>query len=173
MNLHRILETQRTYLRHIDQDDFNEVSAILGDIEVMYAWEHAFTDEEIRDWIAENILRYARDGHSYWAVVLKDTGRMIGVSGIFKEDADSEQYIGIGYIFHKAFWHQGFAFECAQACKNYAFDSLHIPFLTAQIRPDNTSSIKVAERLGMSVIKNFVRVYRGKSVPHILYGCSK
>ncbi|WP_040196488.1 GNAT family N-acetyltransferase [Candidatus Soleaferrea massiliensis] len=171
MNQNRILETPRTYLRNICQDDFDEIAAILGNIEVMYAWEHAFTDEEIYDWIKENRLRYSRDGYSYWAVVLKDTGRIIGVSGIFKEDADGQEYIGIGYIFHKAFWHQGFAFECAAACKNYAFHMLHIPFLTAQIRPDNPSSIRIAERLGMSAVKRFVRTCRGKPVSHILYRC--
>ena len=79
-----ILETKRTYLRQIYLEDFEEIAAILGDCEIMYAWEHAFTDEEIYDWIRENIVRYTRDGYSYWAVVLKDTGRIIGVRGILK-----------------------------------------------------------------------------------------
>lgn len=173
MDQHHVLETQRTYLRHISQSDFDEIAAVLGDIEVMYAWEHAFSEAEIRDWISENIIRYSRDGYSYLAVVLKDTGRIIGVCGLLKEEADNQEYIGIGYIFQKAFWHQGLAFECARACKNYAFDILHVPLLTAQIRPDNTSSRKVAEKLGMSVIKHFERIYRGKRIPHILYGCSE
>lgn len=167
-----IIETQRTCLRQICWDDFDELAAILGDVEVMYAWEHAFTDAEIHGWIEECLLRYTRDGYSYWGVVLKDTGRLIGVSGILNEEADNEAYIGIGYIFNKAFWHRGFAFECAKACKDYAFNVLNVPFLTAQIRPDNISSKNVAEKLGMSAVKEFNRAYRGKLVPHILYGCS-
>ena len=162
-----ILETKRTYLRQIYLEDFEEIAAILGDCEIMYAWEHAFTDEEIYNWIRENIVRYTRDGYSYWAVVLKDTGRIIGVMGILKELVDDEIYTGIGYIFHKAFWHQGFALECAEACKNYAFHVFQLSLLTAQIRPENTSSIKLAEKLGISVIKRFKRIYREKTMPHI------
>ncbi len=168
-----ILETQRTYLRQICLEDFNEIFAILGDQDVMYAWEHAFSATDVRSWMNENILRYNRDGYSYWAVILKNTEKMIGLCGIFKEEADRQAYVGLGYIFHKAFWGQGFAFECANACKNFAFHSLQIPLLTAQIRPDNTPSQKIAEKLGMAVIKHFDRFYKGKHVPHLLFGCSQ
>ena len=37
-----ILETPRTYLRKIQRDDFEAICFILQDIDVMYAWEHAF-----------------------------------------------------------------------------------------------------------------------------------
>ena len=173
MNHRIILETERTYLRQICTDDFNALSAFLGDTQVMYAWGHSFSDDEVRNWINENMMRYDRDGYSYWAVILKDTDMLVGVSGIFTENADEQAYIGIGYIFSKAFWHQGFAFECASACKNYAFDHLRISFLTAQIRPDNIPSKNIADKLGMTPFKQFNRIYRGESVSHILYGCSK
>lgn len=168
-----VLETERTVLRQLCPDDQAALASILGDIDVMYAWEHAFTKDEIHDWIAENMLRYHRDGYSYWAVTCKNTGQLIGVSGLLKETAGGKTYLGTGYIFNKTFWHQGYAFECAAACKTYAFTHLHTPLLTAQIRPENTASRKVAERLGMSELGQFDRVYRGKTMPHILYGCSK
>lgn len=168
-----IIETQRTYLRKVCQEDFREIAGILGDAEVMYAWEHGFSDDEIHEWIKECLMRYTRDGYSYWAVILKSTGKLIGVCGVIAEEADKQKYVGIGYIFRKAFWNQGFAFECASACKDYAFNTLKMPLLTAQIRPNNISSKKVAEKLGMAVIKKFKRIYRGKMMPHLLYGCSK
>ena len=168
-----ILETERTILRQLCPDDQAALTAILGDINVMYAWEHAFTDDEIHDWIAENILRYTRDGYSYWAVICKNTERLIGVCGLLQESANDKNYLGIGYIFAKAFWHQGYAFECAAACKTYAFDRLHPPLLTAQISPGNSASRKVAAKLGMSELEQINRVYRGKTMPHILYGCRK
>ncbi len=118
-------------------------------------------------------MRYTRDGYSYWAVIEKQSGKFIGVAGLLAEKADNQDYIGVGYIFNKEFWHQGFAFECASACKDYAFNKLHVRLLTAQIRPDNTSSRKVAEKLGMTIIKQFDKLYRGKLMPHLLYGCTK
>lgn len=168
-----VIEAPRLILRKITIDDYLSISKILQDIEVMYAWEHAFSDEEVTDWINENIMRYDRDGYSYWAVIEKRIEKLVGVCGIIAESADNEDYIGIGYIFNKAFWHQGLAFESANACKNYAFDNLNISKLTAQIRPENFSSRDVAEKLGMSVIKQFNRLYRDKEVPHLLYECSK
>jgi len=168
-----VIETPRLILRKISIDDYQGISKILQDIEVMYAWEHAFSDQEIINWINENIMRYDRDGYSYWAVVEKSSGQLVGVCGIIAESADNEDYIGIGYIFNKAFWHQGLAFESANACKSYAFRTLKISELTAQIRPENFRSRNVAEKLGMSVIKQFDRLYRGKQMPHLLYGCSK
>ncbi|TWH49443.1 GNAT family N-acetyltransferase [Sporomusa sp. KB1] len=168
-----ILETSRLILRKLCLDDYQGISKILQDIEVMYAWEHAFSDQEVTDWINENLMRYARDGYSYWAVIEKSSEQLVGVCGIIAESTDNEDHVGIGYIFNKAFWHQGLAFESANACKNYAFRTLKISELTAQIRPENFSSRNVAEKLGMSVIKQFNRLYRGKQMPHLLYGCSK
>lgn len=164
-----ILETSRLYLRKIQTDDYKAISSILQDIDVMYAWEHVFSDEEVIQWIDENIMRYDRDGYSYWAVIEKTTDRLIGVTGLISEEADNENYVGIGYIFKKSYWGNGYAFEAASACINYAFNVLHLSEITAQIRPENTASRKVAERLDMSVKKPFIRHYKNKDIPHLLY----
>lgn len=166
----KILETERLVLRKIQEADFSEICDILQNEEVMYAWEHTFTDDEVREWIAEGIMRYDRDGFSYWAVINKTTNDLIGVAGIILEEAGGENHIGIGYIFDNAHWHKGYAYEAAAACVRYAFDSLGLKTITAQIRPTNASSIHVAEKLGMTVIRPFIRKYRGKDVPHLLYG---
>ncbi len=171
MNPKVIMETQRTQLRRICADDFDSLLPILQDIEIMYAWEHAFSKDEVWDWINKNLTRYDRDGYSYWAVIEKKSERLVGVSGIIAETADGKDYVGLGYIFNKEFWHQGFALECANACKEYALHTLNVSLLTAQIRTDNTASRKVAEKLGMTVIKQFNRFYRDKWMPHLLYGC--
>lgn len=168
-----ILETPRLYLRKIKSDDYNSICLILQDIEVMYAWEHTFSDKEVSEWIGENIMRYNRDGYSYWAVIEKISQRLIGVSGILAEQADDEKYIGVGYIFNKAYWNKGYAFESALACINYACEKLHINEVTAQIRPENMASRKLAEKLGMTIKKQFIRNYKGKDISHLLYSCSK
>lgn len=164
-----ILETSRLFLREIQTDDYKFIGSILQDIDVMYAWEHAFSDEEVIQWIDENIMRYERDGYSYWAVIEKTSDRLIGVTGLISEEADNENYVGIGYIYKKSHWGNGYAFEAASACINYAFNVLHLNEITAQIRPENTASRKVAERLGMSIKKQFIRHYKNKDMLHLLY----
>lgn len=164
-----ILESERLVLRKLTEVDFPMLCAVLQDIDVMYAWEHAFTDEEVRDWLRENLSRYETDGYSYWAVIIKETNEFSGVAGLLREEADGEEYVGIGYIFAKAFWHQGYASEAARACMEHAFHTLGIREVTAQIRPENLPSRRVAEKLGMIVKKEFIRHYRGKEMPHLLY----
>lgn len=166
----KVLETERLCLRKIGQADFPEICGILQNEAVMYAWEHTFTADEVHAWIAESILRYTRDGFSYWAVIEKASANFVGVAGVIKEEADGEEYIGIGYIFNNAYWHKGYAYESASACVHYAFENLGTNIVTAQIRPTNTSSVRVAEKLGMTVLRPFIRKYRGKDVPHLLYG---
>lgn len=164
-----ILETNRLYLRKIQSDDYDAICSILQNVDVMYAWEHSFSDREVSEWIDENIMRYDRDGYSYWAVIEKDTNQLIGVTGLIAEQADDERYVGIGYIYNKSYWKMGYAFEGANACVNYAFETLHMDEVTAQIRPDNLSSRKVAEKLGMTIKKEFIRSYRGREMIHLLY----
>jgi len=111
----------------------------------MYAWEHSFSDEEVIQWVDENIMRYDRDGYSYWAVIEKTTDRLIGVTGLISEEADNENHVGLGYIYYKSHWGNGYAFEAASACLNYAFNVLHLSEITAQIRPDYQEISKVTK----------------------------
>lgn len=171
--MNQILETERLYLRELQETDFSAISAILQNEAVMYAWEHAFSTEEVKAWIAENIMRYKRDGFSYWAVIIKASNELIGVAGILLEKVDNENHIGIGYIFNNTYWGRGYALEAAFACVDYAFNTLGFNIITAQIRPTNAASIRVAEKLSMTVMRSFIRKYRGKNIPHLLYGRSR
>ncbi|GHU66175.1 hypothetical protein FACS1894123_12160 [Bacteroidia bacterium] len=54
-----ILETNRLVLRELTEFDFAELCEILQDEEVMYAYEHAFSDEEVQDWLNRNLKRYS------------------------------------------------------------------------------------------------------------------
>lgn len=164
-----ILRTPRLFLRKIQTADYRSLCSILQDIDVMYAWEHAFSDEEVMRWIDENIMRYNRDGYSYWAVIEKASDKLIGVTGLISEQADDENYVGVGYIYKKSYWGNGYAFEAASACAGYAYNILHLNEITAQIRPENTASRKVAERLGMSIKKRFIKRYKNKDIPYLLY----
>ena len=151
------------------QADLPELEILLGDPEIMYAWEHGFTKIESQAWLNENLRRYSSDGYSYWAVRKKNDGSLIGVMGILKEVAEGKQYIGIGYILNKKYWGQGYAGEGTAALCQYAFRKLQLQTLTAQVRTNNFASQHIAEGLGMKAMCNFVKIYRGQEMPHFLY----
>ena len=72
-----ILETERMYLRELKQEDFESLCKILKDAEVMYAYEGAFDDREVQEWLDRQIARYQKWGFGLWAAVLKETNDMI------------------------------------------------------------------------------------------------
>ena len=76
------LAAGRLHLRPLAQSDFDALCAILQDPEAMYAYEHAFSDAEVQDWLDRQRSRYEKDGFGLWAAVRPDTGELIGQCGL-------------------------------------------------------------------------------------------
>jgi RimJ/RimL family protein N-acetyltransferase len=66
-------------------------------------------------------------------------------------------------------WGQGLATEAARICRDYGFARLSVDRLISLIRPENLASRRVAEKNGMVVWKEVVRV----GVPHLVYAVRK
>ncbi len=164
-----ILETERLYLRELNQNDFEALCKILKDEETMYAYEGAFSDEEVQSWFDRQLSRYRELGFGLWAVVLKETGEMIGQCGLTMQQWKDAQVLEIGYLFQREHWHNGYATEAAKACKKYAFEELDAEKVCSIIRDTNIASQNVALRNGMTACETWVKNYRNVDMPHILY----
>lgn len=169
----KILETERLFLREMTRNDFGSLCEILQDEQVMYAYEHAFSDEEVQSWLDRQRQRYREYGFGLWAVIKKDTGAMIGQCGLSWQDWGGRQVLEVGYLFQRAYWHQGYATEAATACKEYAFTQLGAEEVYSIIRENNEPSVRVAQRNGMSLNGSFVKHYYGMDMPHLVYSVSK
>lgn len=165
-----ILQTSRLLLREMTEDDLPALRSILQDPQVMYAYEHAFSEEEVRAWLAKQRRRYAEDGFGLWAMVLRQTGAMIGQCGLTWQDrGDGTQCVEVGYLLQRTFWHQGYATEAAAACKAYAFQDLGLDEVCSIIRDNNPASQAVARRNGMTVTGRLVKHYYGMDMPHLVF----
>lgn len=164
-----VLETPRLGFRRLRTEDLAALRPILGDEQTMYAWEYGFTDTQIAEWIERANRRYQTCGYSHHAAVQKESGELIGLMGILPEEIDGESYFGLGYIVARRFWGQGYAMEGAAAWLRYAFDNLGAQQVIADIRPENTASRRVAERLGMTVAGEHMKYHNGKEMPHLIY----
>lgn len=164
-----IIETERLILRKMDNGDYSALCKILQDEDVMYAYEHAFSDDEVDQWLKKQIVRYETDGIGLWAVVLKENGEVIGQCGLTKQLWWGENVVEIGYLFRKDFWHKGYATEAAIACKDYAFNRLGEKRVYSIIRDLNLPSRRVALRNGMKVCGVQVKHYYGIDMPHLIY----
>lgn len=169
MKINRIIATDRLYIRDLTENDFDALCTILQDPEVMYAYEHAFSDEEVHDWLDRQLKRYEEYGFGLWAVTLKQTGELIGQCGITMQEIPSGTVPEIGYHLAKRYWHKGYATEAAKACKRFAFAHKRFPEVYSIIRENNLPSRAVAERLGMTVCGKFTKHYYNMDMPHLIY----
>ena len=53
-----ILETKRLLLRELEPEDRKDLAEILQDPQVMYAYEHEFTDDDVQAWLDRQLERY-------------------------------------------------------------------------------------------------------------------
>ena len=164
-----ILETERLLLREMTQNDLPALQGILQDEETMYAYNGAFDEAETQAWLDRQLSRYAQYGFGLWAVVLKESGGMIGQCGLTMQPWRGDEVLEVGYLFNPSFSHHGYAKEAARGCMEYAFDLLGAREVCSIIRETNLPSRRVAERNGMTVRDSWVKHYRGIDMPHVRY----
>lgn len=109
---------------------------------------------------------YARHGFGLWATVRREDGRLMGRCGLLSQEVEGERHVEVAYALAPEFWGRGYATEAALASRDHAFRTLEVPHVISLILADNTPSIRVAGRNGMTFWKTadfrgwHVRVYR-------------
>ena len=136
-------------MREMNQNDYGDLAEILQNPKVMYAYEHDFSDNDVQEWLDRQVERYKKYGFGLWAVILMNTGEMIGQAGLTIQPYKDKEVLEIGYLLKESFWHNGYASEAASGCKRYAFEQLNRDKVYSIIKSDNHSSMKVAESIGM------------------------
>lgn len=164
-----LLETERLSLREMTQADYPSLCRILQDEQVMYAYEGAFSDAEIQEWLDRQISRYQKWQFGLWAVILKETGELIGQCGLTMQPWKEGEVLEIGYLFERTHWHNGYALEAANVCKKYAFETLNASEVCSIIRDTNIASQNVAIRNGMTMRDKWIKHYKGVDMPHYRY----
>ena len=164
-----VLQTERLILRRMEQSDFGALCRVLQDEKAMYAYEHAFDDREVQEWLDRQIGRYQQYGFGLWAAVHKESGEIIGQCGLTMQDCGERQVLEIGYLFERVFWNQGYASEAAKACREYAFDVLGAEEVFSIIRDTNEASQRVARYNGMTVRGRLVKHNYGMDMPHLIF----
>lgn len=163
--------TERLVLRRMTGADWKAIAGILQDPLAMYAYEHAFSDDEVSAWIANQMRRYREEGGlGLLAVLRKEDGKVVGQCGLTRQKIwDGSEVVEVGYLFRRDCWKRGYATEAAEAMRDYAFGVLGLCEVWAIIRDNNFASQNVARRLGMKPRGEMVKNYMGFDMPHICY----
>ena len=134
------METARLIIRPFTPADAADLYAYLSREEVVRYEPYAPFNREQAE---EEALRRAADP-SFHAVVLKETGRVIG--NVWFAPGEWEAW-ELGYVFHDDCWGRGYATEACHAVLSEGF-ARGVRRVIAMCNPENAASWRLLERLG-------------------------
>lgn len=141
------LLTDRLQLRRFRADDFEAHARICADPDVMrYIRAGALTRADAWWQLARYMGHWDLRGYGLWAVVERSSGRLIGHLGYL--DPEGGEGFELGWALARESWGKGYAFEGVTAALQHAFTVLDRDHLICVIHPENSRSIRLAERLG-------------------------
>jgi RimJ/RimL family protein N-acetyltransferase len=109
-----------------------------------------------------------RVGYSFLAVCERASGTLIGDGGLHPLAGQGPD-VELGYTLARSAWGRGYATELGAALVAYAFDTLGVDRVVAQVEPANRASRHVLEKLGMT--ERELRTAYGR--PHLLYAVDR
>lgn len=155
-----MIETERLKLRIINEDDTEALLEIFSDPIAMQYFGVVFDRAMMDKWVRSNLNHQAQYGYSLYAVLLKESGKLIGDCGLETDKIEDKLITGIGFDFNRAYWGKGYATEAARAVLGYGFTSFKFSSIYGWIDPENTASQRVAERIGMMREKSVMRGHK-------------
>ncbi|MBL7890953.1 MAG: GNAT family N-acetyltransferase [Bacteroidia bacterium] len=152
--MERILETERLYLRAFIIEDAPLLIDLNSDPEVTrYTGDGPVANiKEAERILKEIILPQYPNKIGRWAVHLKANEEFIGWCGIKFIQEDNEY--DLGYRFYKKHWGKGYATESANAVMDYAKNNLQLEEIIGRAAIENTASIHVLKKMGMTYLRN-------------------
>lgn len=144
-----MLETERLILRRFAPDDLETLIRLRSSEAVIkYLGGRALQNPEA---IAKRFQFYLDCYEKYAfgmsAMIWKETGRMIGWSGLQPLDGSDEIEVGYGMI--EEFWGRGIGFECAKRWLEFGFNEKNLNRIVAVADPENRGSWRIMEKCGM------------------------
>jgi len=145
-----IAETERLRLRPIDLEDAEFVLELVNDP----SWLQFIGDkgvrtlEDARTYIASGpMAMYERLGFGLYVTERRTDGVPMGMCGLIKRDGLDD--VDIGFAFLPRYWGRGYAHEAAAAVMDYGRNVVGLTRIVAITSPDNESSARLLEKLGL------------------------
>ena len=140
-----ILETDRLYIRNLDNMDWQEMKNIFIDFNnskyAAYDMPLPTKDEEVKV-----LTKKFAESNSFFGVFLKEQKDMLGYV-CFHKDENENKY-DLGYCFHSTYHSNGYAYESIKALIEYYIAECGAIGFTAGTAIENIPSCRLLERLG-------------------------
>lgn len=153
----RAMDTERLHLRPWTRDagDREAFVRLCADAQVMrwVAEGRPWSAAEATDALDRLVAHWEERGFGLWAAVPHGAAGPVGFVGLAVPGylPTVLPAVEVGWRLERAWWGRGLATEGARAALAWAFGPLGLDGVISIIRPENTASVRVAEKLGMGV----------------------
>ncbi len=149
----KILETERTLVREFVPEDLEDIYGLYDEEARRYLEPPGPDTERERQILRDYIGRiYGLFGFGHWAVLSKESGRLIGRMGFSLPAAREKEILGadamLGYLTAKEARGQGLTLEVTRALLDYGKNALLFERVGAEADAGNTASVRLLEKLG-------------------------
>jgi RimJ/RimL family protein N-acetyltransferase len=149
----REIRTDRLLLRPMGVRDLEDFLALHREPAIIEFLGPA-TPERARQRLEFSERMWQERGHDLMAVLERSSGRFVGRFGMrYWPQFDETE---AGWALSRTVWGRGYATEAARAAIEWGFTTFPLPYVTAMVRPDNSRSLAVTRRLGMTPIRDDV-----------------
>jgi ribosomal-protein-alanine N-acetyltransferase len=162
-------DTDRLAFREWNDDDLDRFHAICSDPKVMQfvGAGRAWTGDRTGQFILSATEMLREHGYCQWPLIHKADGKLIGYCGVVNTNDDRE----IGWRLAPEYWGQGLATEAARAVLTHGIIMLGFERVIATVQAANMASIRIIEKLGMTLVERFDRDGREVLVYSVDAGC--
>ena len=145
-----VVETERLILRKMRMSDAAGVHRYAKDPEVArhVLWEAHRSLWETRAYIRFLLYQYRNGDPGSWAIVLRESGKVIGTIGYMNYSPDNAT-VEVGYSLSREHWGKGLMTEALRAVIGESFRVLQLHRIEAMHFTDNPASGRVMEKCGM------------------------
>ncbi len=143
--------TSRLTLRRMYPSDYRDMYeyACLPQVTEYLLWCPHVDPDQTYHYLQALQGSYKKGEFYDWAVVLTETGKMIGTCGYTTFDHENGR-AEVGYVFNPRYWGYGFASEAVSAAMEFAFRELDINRIEAHYIEGNHRSRRVMETCDMT-----------------------
>ncbi len=139
-------ETERLKIRHFQSDDWKQIQALAINKESSeggkYDMAWPTSDDGCR-----KMAEFLSGTEFFWAVCLKEEGKIIGL--IAFNSIDENRTLDFGHLFHTDYMSEEIMTEALRRMVQYAFDELEIDRITTHNAADWKGQTEPLRRLGM------------------------
>ena len=153
-----LFKSERLGFRKWISNDLTELAAMNADEAVMEHFPATLSQEESAALLDRLQLHYTKNGYTYFATEVLETGEFIGFIGLAYQEYETEftPATDIGWRLKPSAWGKGFATEGAKRCLQLAFDELKLKQVISTCTQSNTKSARVMQKIGMKYKGTFI-----------------